>query len=163
MAISDPELRQQLPAPGRLDTQCAPYFIIDPKVALPASLYLSGNIHAGWPDVGGDNWKGVLGDRTLQLGARSPASRADAVRAEAFELALRNAGATLPRRDSVDARIVSKYATARARSSMTRGRWAVGPSMPPVNLRCTPRATASRMNGRRCTRSLWTIRMSLIR
>ena len=39
--------------------------IIDPKVILPASLYLDGNIIGGKPDVCRDNWKGVAGDRSL--------------------------------------------------------------------------------------------------
>jgi hypothetical protein len=40
-------------------------------------------------------------------------------------------------------------ATARARSSMTKGKWAAGRPMPSVNRRWTPRGTAFRTNGRR--------------
>jgi hypothetical protein len=62
----------------------------------------------GKPDVDRDNWKGVLADRSLQSSAPFPAP---AVRmqsaAEAFELVFSDAGATRPKRDSVDARIVS--------------------------------------------------------
>jgi pectate lyase len=93
---------------GPSTTQRPPYFIIDPKVALPGSLYLSGNVMAGRPDIGDDNWKGVKGDRLLQASAMFPAPPVRTQTAEAaFELALRKAGATLPRRDAVDARAVS--------------------------------------------------------
>jgi pectate lyase len=93
---------------GPSTTQRPPYFIIDPKVVLPASLYLSGNIMDGVADVSRDNWKGVLAERSLQSSAPFPAPQVQTQSAaEAFELVLRNAGATRPRRDSVDARIVS--------------------------------------------------------
>ena len=92
---------------GPSTTQNPPYFIVDPKVALPASLYLSGNIMVGKPDVCEDNWKGVNGDRIWQATAPFPAPPVQTQSAqEAFELVLNNAGATLPRRDAVDARVV---------------------------------------------------------
>jgi pectate lyase len=92
---------------GPSTTQYPPYFIIDPKVALPASLYLAGNIMVGKPDVCEDNWKGVNGDRIWQAAAPFPAPPVQTQSAqEAFELVLKNAGATLPRRDSVDARVM---------------------------------------------------------
>jgi hypothetical protein len=94
---------------GTSTTQQPPYFIIDPKVALPASLYLSGNIVAGWPDLCADNWQGVKGPRALQARSAFPAPAVQTQTApEAFELTLAKAGATLPRRDAVDARIVSE-------------------------------------------------------
>ncbi len=84
------------------------YFIFDPKVALPASVYVNGNFMVGRPEVGRDNWKGVLAERSLQSSKPFPAPPVQTQSAaEAFELVLRNAGATRPRRDSVDARIVS--------------------------------------------------------
>jgi len=93
---------------GPSTTQKPPYFIIDPKVALPASLYLSGNIMAGVADVCRDNWKGVKAEQWLQSSTPFPAPPVQTQSAaEAFELVLRNAGATRPKRDSVDARIVS--------------------------------------------------------
>jgi len=62
----------------------------------------------GMADVGRDNWKGVLGERALQSSTPFPAPPVQTQSAaEAFEPVLRNAGATRPRRDSVDARIVS--------------------------------------------------------
>lgn len=94
---------------GPSTTQRPPYFIIDPKAALPACLYLNGNIMAGMADVTLDNWKGVKGDRALQGASPFPAPPVQTQTAqEAFELALRKAGATLPKRDAVDARIVSE-------------------------------------------------------
>ena len=84
------------------------YFIFNPKVALPASVYVNGNFMVGRPEVGRDNWKGVLAERSLQSSKPFPAPPVQTQSAaEAFELVLRNAGATRPRRDSVDARIVS--------------------------------------------------------
>jgi pectate lyase len=93
---------------GPSTTQRPPYFIIDPKVVLAASLYLDGNIMSGEADVCQDNWKGVAGDRSLQSKTSFPTPQVQTQSAEAaFELVLKQAGATLPRRDPVDARIVS--------------------------------------------------------
>ena len=49
------------------------YFIFDPKVALPASVYVNGNFMVGRPEVGRDNWKGVLAERSLQSSKPFPA------------------------------------------------------------------------------------------
>jgi hypothetical protein len=92
---------------GPSTTQRPPYFIIDPKVVLPASLYLNGNVMVGKPDVCQDNWKGVKTDRVWQSPTPFPAPPVQTQAAEkAFELVLNNAGATLPKRDPVDARAV---------------------------------------------------------
>jgi len=94
--------------PGPSTTQRPPYFIFDPKVILPRSIYVDGNIMVGMADVGRDNWKGVLAERSLQSSKPFPAPPVQTQSAaEAFGLVLRNAGATRPTRDSVDARIVS--------------------------------------------------------
>ena len=93
---------------GPSTTQRPPYFIIDPKVALPASLYLDGNVMTGRSDVSSDNWKGVNGDRTLQAPSPFAAPLVQTQTAQdAFDLVLQNAGASLPKRDAVDARAVS--------------------------------------------------------
>jgi hypothetical protein len=83
------------------------YFIFAPKVALPASIYVNGNFMVGRPEVCTDNWKGVDAGRSLEAPVpfQAPPVQTQSA-AEAFELVLRNAGATLPRRDSVDTRIV---------------------------------------------------------
>jgi pectate lyase len=92
---------------GPSTTQNPPYFIIDPKVALPASLYLIGNFMVSKADVCEDNWKGVNGDRVWQATTPFPAPPVQTQSAqEAFELVLNQAGATLPRRDPVDERVV---------------------------------------------------------
>jgi hypothetical protein len=62
----------------------------------------------GRPDISSDNWKGVQGDRTLQASSLFPAPPVQTQSAQdAFELVLQNAGASLPKRDAVDARAVS--------------------------------------------------------
>jgi pectate lyase len=94
--------------PGPSTTMRPPCFIFDPKVILPSSIYIDGNIMVGKADVDRDNWKGVKAERFLQSSAPFPAPRVQTQSAaDAFELVLSNAGATRPRRDSVDARIVS--------------------------------------------------------
>ena len=61
----------------------------------------------GVDNVCRDNWKGVLAERWLQSPTPFPAPPVQTQSAEeALELVLKNAGATLPRRDSVDARAV---------------------------------------------------------
>ncbi|HEY3855457.1 MAG TPA: hypothetical protein VGO67_13785 [Verrucomicrobiae bacterium] len=93
--------------PGPSTTQRPPYFIIDPKIALPASLYIDGNVMRGMPGVSSDNWKGVKTDRVWQSLTPFPAPPVKTQTAdEAFELVLNNAGATLPKQDAVDARAV---------------------------------------------------------
>ena len=84
------------------------YMIFDPKVPLPGSLYVSGNFFAGRPEVSQDNWKGVDADRSLQrpMPFAAPAIRLQSAE-EAFGSVLKNAGAILPKRDSVDSRAVS--------------------------------------------------------
>ena len=93
---------------GASTTQNPPLFVLDPKVILPGSLYVNGNIMEGYPEVSRDNWKGVSADRSFESREPFPAPPVRTQSAEAaFELVLSNAGATLPRRDSVDLRDVS--------------------------------------------------------
>ena len=64
---------------------------------------------SGKSDVTGDNWKGVRGDRALQASSPFFAPPVQTQSApDAFELVLRNAGASLRKRDAVDARVVSE-------------------------------------------------------
>jgi hypothetical protein len=92
--------------PGTSTTQR--YFIYNPKVALPDSMFVSGNFIPGYPLASADNWRGVDADRSLQSPTPFPAPPVHTQPAtEAFEMVLKNAGATLPRRDSVDMRVVS--------------------------------------------------------
>jgi hypothetical protein len=71
-------------------------------------MYVSGNFIAGRPPMSNDNWKGVSAVQSLQSPVPFPAPPVQTQSAdEAFERVLRNAGATLPKRDTVDSRIVS--------------------------------------------------------
>jgi len=93
---------------------------------------------AGKPDVCDDNWKGVSADRLLQAPAPFPAPPVQAQSTqEAFELVLKNAGATLPRQDPVDARIVSDVRNGTGKiinSEKEVGGWpAYASGEPPVN------------------------------
>jgi hypothetical protein len=84
------------------------FFIFAPKVGVPASIYVNGNFMAGRPEVTADNWKGVDAGRLLQASAPFAAPRVRTQSAaEAFELVLKNAGATRPTRETLEARIVS--------------------------------------------------------
>jgi pectate lyase len=84
------------------------YFISDPKTPLPAALYVSGNLIVGHPAISEDNWKGVNANRSLQSATPFAAPPIPLQSAEeAFASVLKNAGAILPKRDSVDARAVS--------------------------------------------------------
>ncbi len=84
------------------------YYISNPKVPLPSSLYISGNVVPGFPIVAQDNWVGVDADKSLRSPTPFPAPPVQMQSAEeAFTNVLKNAGATLPKRDSVDARAVS--------------------------------------------------------
>ena len=86
--------------------------------------YVSGNIVWGNEAVTQDNWAGGV-----QVGSHKPGERIDEVRAtepfpmaevtiltaeEAYEYVLDNAGATLPRRDAVDARVIESVRTGKA-------------------------------------------------
>jgi hypothetical protein len=77
-------------------------------VVMPASLYLADNILDGNARVNRDNWLGVGYDRaTIAAPQPFPAPPVISEPAQtAFEHVLKNAGATLPRRDAVDERIV---------------------------------------------------------
>jgi hypothetical protein len=84
------------------------YIIRDPKTALPASLYVSGNVVPAFPIVFKDNWLIVHADKSLRSPTPFSAPPIQMQSAEeAFATVLKNAGAILPKRDSVDARAVS--------------------------------------------------------
>jgi hypothetical protein len=77
-------------------------------VVMPKSLFLAGNILDGNRRVNEDNWRGVGFDRKI-IAASEPFAVApvstEPARA-AYERVLKKAGATLPKRDAVDERIV---------------------------------------------------------
>lgn len=73
------------------------------------SWHVSGNVIEGSPSVTSDNWTGVRGGNFVKLDKPwdAMAIRQQTAK-EAFPLVLANAGATLPKRDSVDTRIVEE-------------------------------------------------------
>lgn len=79
-------------------------------VIMPRSLYLTDNILDGNDVVNRENWRGVGYDRSIYSALEpfpAPAVATDSPR-EGYERVLKNAGATLPRRDTVDDRIVTE-------------------------------------------------------
>jgi pectate lyase len=84
--------------------------------ARPGKWYVAGNVVEGHPEVTLDNWKGMSVSPELEKLARvyTPFEgwpiRQHTAR-EAYELVLAKGGATLPRRDAVDRRIVEMVRT----------------------------------------------------
>ena len=79
----------------------------------PGKWYVAGNIVEGFPNVTADNWKGMQGPEEI---ARIntpfegwPVKQETAM--EAFNSVLAKAGATLPKRDAVDARVTDTVLT----------------------------------------------------
>lgn len=87
--------------------------------------WIDGNLAVGAPEVTADNWRGVhpaAGATAESLRAPQPFAVAAVTThapAEALELVLRDAGAVLPRRDLVDARLVEETRTGTARFGET--------------------------------------------
>lgn len=72
--------------------------------------YLSDNLIEGFPEVSANNWLGVKGGVSVtQLSEPYPVANPPATESaeDAFEAVLQHAGAVLPRRDSVDARVIA--------------------------------------------------------
>jgi pectate lyase len=84
----------------------------------PGKWYVAGNIVDGFPIVTADNWKGML---SSEYGEAPSAARVDTpfegwpvnqqTAMEAYESVLAKAGATLPRRDAVDKRVIEMVRT----------------------------------------------------
>jgi len=84
----------------------------------PGKWYVAGNIVEGHPDVTADNWKGMKlleGDGTIEMARVNSPFKGWPIRQQtalkAFNEVLAKAGATLPRRDAVDKRIVEMVRT----------------------------------------------------
>jgi hypothetical protein len=101
--------------PGPSTMQKPPLFHEGIEAVLPGSLFLSGNVMEGNPRATGDNWKGTgfyFSRTSVAASTPFPApSVTTEPAAEAYNLVLRDAGATLPARDAVDARIVREVRT----------------------------------------------------
>jgi pectate lyase len=93
-------------------------FIDGEAVAMPGSLFVTNNILEGTraaPGVNKDNWRGMGYYRERQTVAAQQPFPAPPVTTEppeaAYEHVLTDAGATLPKRDAVDARLVREVRT----------------------------------------------------
>lgn len=84
----------------------------------PGKWYVAGNIVEGHPDVTQDNWKGMLSQSRGQVSALArvntpfeawPVNQETAM--DAFNTVLAKGGATLPRRDAVDQRVIEMVRT----------------------------------------------------
>ena len=93
----------------------------------PNNWWIAGNLVAGSPEVTDDNWLGVHpagGIQAAGFRADKPfevASVTTQPADQAFEWVLKKAGASLPQRDSLDARIVEETRTGTARFGGTYG------------------------------------------
>ncbi|NIP97747.1 MAG: polysaccharide lyase [Akkermansiaceae bacterium] len=86
--------------------------------ARPGKWYVAGNLLEGQPDISADNWKGM---RNSDRGEASPLARVltpfeawpvnQQSAREAYDAVLAEAGATLPRRDAVDRRVIDSIRT----------------------------------------------------
>jgi len=87
---------------------------------VPNNWWIAGNFMVGSPEVTADNWRGVhlSGDLAVDdVRASKPFEVAPVTTQsapEAYELFLKQAGATLPRRDSLDTRIAEETRTGTA-------------------------------------------------
>lgn len=85
----------------------------------PGKWYVAGNIMEGSDEVTRDNWKGMRGNETLAR-VNTPfegwpvAPHHTAL--EAYNAVLASVGATLPRRDAVDARVVEMVRTGKTKT-----------------------------------------------
>ena len=84
----------------------------------PGKWYVAGNIVEGYPDVTADNWLGMRSSDREDPPADArvntpfegwPINQQTAI--EAFDSVLAQAGATLPKRDAVDARVIDMVRT----------------------------------------------------
>ena len=93
--------------PGPSTVPQALRFLATESVALPASLYLVGNVLDGFPEISKDNWLGAIRPRVPQRRTISNAARARRVRGKRRPTSAERRSATLPRRDAPDARVIA--------------------------------------------------------
>lgn len=99
-------------SPGRRHEAGAWY---RPSSKRPGKWYVAGNLFEGSPEVTRDNWRGMRGpERLARVNTPFEAWPVRQETAEqAYETVLAKAGATLPRRDPVDRRVVLTVRTGR--------------------------------------------------
>ncbi|WP_347838405.1 pectate lyase [uncultured Draconibacterium sp.] len=79
------------------------------------SWYIADNVIEGSPSVTNDNWSGVRGNNYIKLDQAWDAMPINQQTAEeAFKSVLDHVGASLPKRDAVDARIIEEARTGKA-------------------------------------------------
>ena len=162
-ATTDERLRRRI---CKIDTRRSQYEF--PGVG---KWYVDGNVLEGSPEITADNWAGVhyseaqkIKDEIVPKATEEDARASEPFPShpvrqqsagEAYELVLAHAGASLPRRDAVDLRVIESVRNgrppSRMGSSIPRPMWAAGqctnrPRSPP-----TPTPTACRTTGRRVT------------
>ena len=100
--------------------------IANPGAAtIPANWWLAGNLVVGSPETSADNWLGVhpgpgVDREGIRAGEAFVVAPVTTQTPEvAFEAVLENVGATLPRRDSLDARVIEETRTGTARFGET--------------------------------------------
>jgi pectate lyase len=102
--------------PGPSTTQQPPRFHIGETVVTPGTLFAKGNVMESRDEVTKDNWIGIGFPREVEAAnpfEAPPVTTATA--AEACQTVLAGAGATLPERDEIDARIVESVRTGSGR------------------------------------------------
>ncbi|MCB1096850.1 MAG: DUF3826 domain-containing protein [Verrucomicrobiae bacterium] len=79
----------------------------------PGKWYVAGNVFEEYPEITTENWKGMQGPEELARVNTAfegwPVNQQSAE--DAYEAVLASAGATLPRRDAVDARVIEAVRT----------------------------------------------------
>ncbi len=97
------------------------------KGQVPNNWWIAGNLVVGSPEVAADNWLGIHPSGGIAVGsirASGPFEVAQVTTQsaqDAFESVLKQVGATMPHRDSLDARIIEEARTGTARFGGTYG------------------------------------------
>ncbi len=105
---------------GHLFVKPESRYVID-GTKIYGKVWVEGNIMEGYPEITGDNWKGIQIENMDGAGEYLPQIRTSKrfelpwmklmETEEAYEYVLTNVGATLPQRDPVDTRVVKQVRT----------------------------------------------------
>ena len=85
--------------------------ILFTEITPESKMFIDGNIMDGAPNVTADNWKGIIS--VIDESSSKQAARADVAgyvpesAQDAYASVLANVGATLPKRDAIDARVIN--------------------------------------------------------
>lgn len=90
-----------------------------PKSKRPGKWYVAGNYFEEFPEITAENWKGMQGPEEMARVNTAfegwPVNQQSAE--DAYAAVLKGAGATLPRRDAVDARVIEVVRTGKTHNS----------------------------------------------